>query len=361
MCAQPKYIEIFEWIKQQIDIGSLKPGERMYSEKELVELFSVSRQTVRHAISKLEYEDIVIKRRGSGTYIRKADRGAEPPGSMQIAVVTTYVDDYIFPRIIQEIQHTIAREGYMMQLMFTNNSVEKEREILNQLIEENNVAGIIIEPTRSALPNPNIPLFKKLADRRVPVVFLNSYYPQLEVPRVVLDDTLAGKLAAKHLISKGHKNIGAIFKSDDGQGLLRYYGYVEALLEAGLSFRESHIIWVSTEDISRMKRDEDRYLNRMNGNTAYVCYNDKIAYELMEIYSSHDISVPEDISIVSIDDADIAKRARVMLTTMKNPVRELGREAAAVILNTIKGAEVLMSYEAVPMLIERDSVRSKIS
>ncbi|WP_333813723.1 GntR family transcriptional regulator, partial [Muricomes intestini] len=188
MCAQPKYIEIFEWIKQQIDIGNLKPGERMYSEKELVELFSVSRQTVRHAISKLEYEDIVVKRRGSGTYIRKADSGAEPSGSMQIAVVTTYVDDYIFPRIIQEIQHTIAREGYMMQLMFTNNSVEKEREILNQLIEENNVAGMIIEPTKSALPNPNIPLFEKLAGRGVPVVFLNSYYPQLEVPREVLDD-----------------------------------------------------------------------------------------------------------------------------------------------------------------------------
>ena len=71
MEAKPKYIEIHEWIKKQIISGELKPGERMYSENELMEMFSVSRQTVRHAISRLEFEEFVVRKRGSGTYIRE--------------------------------------------------------------------------------------------------------------------------------------------------------------------------------------------------------------------------------------------------------------------------------------------------
>lgn len=355
MGGQSKYAEIFQWVKQQIETGKLKPGEKMYSEKELADLFSVSRQTVRHAISKLEYENIVERKQGSGTYIQ--GRENKKAGNMQIAVVTTYVDEYIFPRIIQEIQQTIAAEGYVMQMMFTNNSVEKEREILKGLLNAADVDGIIIEATKSALPNPNISLYETIAERGIPLVFLNSYYPGIPVPHVALNDRMAGKLASQYLISKGHRNIGGVFKSDDGQGLLRYIGYVEALLEAGLSIRESHIIWVSTEDMKRMKQEESRYLERINGNTAYVCYNDKVAGELMDIYALHNIRVPEDVSIVGIDDADIAKQTRVPLTTMRNPVRDLGRTAASVLLERIKGAEGEMGHELMPVLIERESVR----
>ena len=62
-------MELVEWIKEQIFLKNLLPGQKIYSENELKELFGVSRQTVRHAIEVLEREDIVRSVKGSGTYI----------------------------------------------------------------------------------------------------------------------------------------------------------------------------------------------------------------------------------------------------------------------------------------------------
>jgi len=352
-----KYIEIYEWVKQQIESKKLKSGERIYSENELMELFSVSRQTVRQALSKLEYEKAIERRQGSGTYVCEKTSRSMPVNSMQIAVITTYVDEYIFPKIIGEIESTISHAGYTMQIMFTHNSVEKERAILQKLLKENMVDGIIIEPTKSALPNPNIAVLEQMIAAKIPLVFLNSYYPGLQVPYVSLNDKLAGKAATKHLIEQGHRKIGAVFKSDDGQGHLRYAGYVEALLEEGYSIREQHIIWITTEDIRHMEKEADRYLNKIGENTAYLCYNDKVASYFMKILDTHHISVPEAISVMGIDDADMAKHMKVPLTTMQNPLKSLGAISAEVLLKQIRGEQVERKYELPPLLIKRDSVK----
>ena len=67
-----KYEEIADWIKEKLDRGEIRAGDRIESEHQLCETFHVSRQTVRHAVQVLENEGIVERRRGSGTYIREA-------------------------------------------------------------------------------------------------------------------------------------------------------------------------------------------------------------------------------------------------------------------------------------------------
>ena len=93
----PKYLELVNWIKEQIKEEKLLPGQKMYSENELSDMFGLSRQTVRHAISVLEQEKVLRRVRGSGTYINEA------PGESnrtRIALIMTYLDGYIFPRTI---------------------------------------------------------------------------------------------------------------------------------------------------------------------------------------------------------------------------------------------------------------------
>lgn len=327
----------------------------MYSESELMELFHVSRQTVRHAISNLEFEGIVKRKRGSGTYICEKKRETRRVKSMQVAVITTYIDEYIFPKIIREIERTVSKEGYTLQIASTHNSVEKEREILKRLIRENTVDGIIIEATRSALPNPNHDLYDKILEREIPFVFVNSYYPNINAPHVSLNDKMAGKAATEFLISRGHKRIGAIMKSDDGQGRLRYTGYLEALREAGLPIKEDSIIWIATEDMKRMQKEEGRYLERLGGQTAYVCYNDRVAYELIDICKRNNIQVPEKLSVMGIDDAENIRREETRLTSVINPVQKLGELCATILLQMIHGSQVEKDYELMPTVVERES------
>ena len=113
-----KYEGIVRWIREQIEAEKLQPGERIESEYQLCDRFGVSRQTVRHAIAVLEKEGMIEKRRGSGTYIKESGIiGVRRKKTMQIAVMTTFVQEYIFSGIIQEIENKMSRAGYGIQLL----------------------------------------------------------------------------------------------------------------------------------------------------------------------------------------------------------------------------------------------------
>ena len=156
-----KYQKVIEWINKNIDSGVLKPGDKIPSENELCKMFGLSRQTVRHAILMMSEEGLLESKRGSGTFV--ADLRAEDDLRSVVAVVTTYVDDYIFPSTIRGIENTLSEKGYSMQLSFTNNTINKERQILEDIARRNDVAGVIMEPVKSALPNPNMDLYRQLS------------------------------------------------------------------------------------------------------------------------------------------------------------------------------------------------------
>ena len=197
---RPKYQVLREWIKSRIHQGELKPGDKLYSENELCSMFDLSRQTVRHAVEILERDGLVQRKRGSGTYINQSSATAVL-SNRNIGVITTYIDSYIFPSIIKGIEGVLAQEGYSVQLALTRNRIENEERALRTMLE-GNVGGIIAEPTKSGLPNPNLSLYDELAKQGVPVLFFNAYYPQRDFPHVSMDDFLAGKMATEYLIHK---------------------------------------------------------------------------------------------------------------------------------------------------------------
>ena len=163
---QPKYTELVNWIQEQIASKKFLPGQKIYSENRLKEMFQVSRQTVRHAIAILEEEGVLIRKRGSGTYINNIRR-ENLENRTRIAVVTTYVDGYIFPKTIQGIENILFENGYSVQIAFTNNQISREKTILEDILSRDEVAGVIMETTKSGLPNPNLSLYEKLQQRKM--------------------------------------------------------------------------------------------------------------------------------------------------------------------------------------------------
>ena len=354
-----KYEEIADCIMRELEEGKLKPGERIYSENELVSLFQVSRQTARHAVSVLEARGVVKRVRGSGTYIKGQEKRLEKKRSrtMRIAVMTTYVDEYIFPSMLREMESRLSREGYTLQISFTYNAVEKERMILKGFLREDSVDGIIAEPTKSGLPNPNLDIYRELEKREIPVLFLNSYYPELQGVHVSLDDYLAGRMVTEHLLQCGHRRIAGIFKSDDGQGHKRYAGYVDALMAGDIKVKGERIAWIDTCELKEMQEDQGRYLRRLKGCTACVCYNDEVANQLVGICKGAGIRIPEDLSIVGIDNSELAGRCEIPFTSAQNPVKELAGLAASRMLIMLDGGGEIESVELKPEMIIRKSVR----
>ena len=354
---QKKYERIVSWVQTEIENGALSRGDKLPSENELMERFRVSRQTVRRAMEELTEKGVVEGRRGSGTYVTVNTRRYAAGKEIRIAVMLTYVDTYIFPSIIKGIESVLSSEGCTLQIAMTDNAVEKERMLLKEFIHTQSVDGIIAETVKSALPNPNMELYREIENMGIPVLFVNSYYKELDIPHISMDDRKAGYLAAKHLAECGHTRIGGIFKADDGQGHLRYSGYTDALMEQEIKIRGDQVIWIDSEELRTMGEESAKFLKRLKGCTACVCYNDETAYKIVEIFRKAGHRVPEDLSVVGIDNSGLAKFCPVPLTSVENPVEKLGRTAAERMTWKIFRNEEMETVEFEPQLIMRNSVQ----
>ena len=331
-----KYGELAAHLHRQIADGVYRPGDRIESENRLAETFGFSRQTVRQAIGTLEREGLLVRRRGSGTYVAGTVRASGH--TMNIGVIATYITDYIFPTIIRGIEKTLTEKGYRMTLGVTQNRVENEGRLLRSLMETG-VDGLIVEGTKTALPNPNLALYRKLEGMGIPVVFFNGYYRELgECTYVVTDDVRAGQEAAGYLLRRDCCRLGGVFKSDDLQGHRRYEGFMRAAGKAGISVPDDAVVWYTTADRDTLFEGEsrERLFRRLAGCDGILCYNDAIAFSVIDLLQQKGIQVPRQVSVMGFDDSSISHYSAVKITTMSHPKDRMGAAAADMLVRMIE-------------------------
>lgn len=353
---KPKYQRLKEYIIEKINSREWIAGDRITSENELAQQFEVSRHTIRQSIGELVNEGWLYRVQGKGTFVnRHPDERFK--GTNAIGVVTTYLNDYIFPSIITGVYDTLSEKGYTINLSCTYNHHEKERFCLENLLNQE-IAGLIVEPTKSALPNPNIDLYKLFSKRNIPILFIHGCYRELDYSYVVEDDTEAGYIATKHLIELGHKDIAGIFKIDDIQGHFRFAGFQKAHQEAGLPISDSRIFWFETDDLEiKFGSSGSHVKDLLANNTAVVCYNDQLAIKLLDIARLLAYNIPEHLSIVSFDDSKLATASEVKLTTVAHPKEKLGREAASAIIQMVERTRDYFDIKMRPELVVRGSTK----
>ncbi len=330
---QHKYLKVAKALRAEIAAGKYPLHAKLPGEYALAKLYRVSRQTIRQALSILERDGFARRVQGSGTYVQNREPHREQ--SRNIAVITTYIGEYIFPTVLKGIEQTLTEHQYTSMLAATQNRAENERRILMDFLQKS-VDGFIIEGTKTALPNPNIDLYRRIADTGIPMVFINGYYQELYQPMyVVTDDRQGGYDACKFLIEKGHRRIAGIFKSDDMQGHKRYAGTVAALLDSGIELCDENVLWFTTGD--RDKILGGFALEAVRDCTAAVCYNDEVAVRLVELLRSVGQQVPRDMAVISFDNSTYSEIAAVKITSLNHPKERLGRLAAEKLLNMIRG------------------------
>ena len=284
--TKTKYGALLSNLEEKILRGELKKGEKVPTETELAQAYGISRQTVRKALSLLIEKGLMKGIQGSGYYVTYAVK--KQPKEKHIAVITTFISDYIFPAILRTVESTLSKHNYTVSIYATNNSVTSERSIL-QSLANNSVSGIIVEGTKAALPNPNIGLYTALADSGVMIVFFNSIYPGLSHPNIksaTMDDYGGGAYLTSRMIEEGHTAIGGIFKADDLQGMNRYAGFVNTLADRSIPIVDQNILWFNTENKFLNGEKTSYTYSRLNeviqSCTGIVCYSDLTAAILMK-------------------------------------------------------------------------------
>ena len=351
-----KYLGIVSWAKDIIRSNQFSAGDKFYSEAELCAIHHVSRQTVRQALAHLEKQGILDRKQGVGSFVHNPSLISTEKDTHLAGIVSTYFSDYIFPSIVTGIERVLTSNNVFMQLMTTSNQVSEETRALEKMLAQN-VGGLIIEPSQSALPNPNIALYNEIRAKDIPIVFFNARYSWSNNPLVAMDDHAAGQIATEHLIALGHSKIAGIFTFDNMQGHKRYQGYMNSLIRHRIPISDKQIMWFpATEKRTFFEVYKETLTTLLDESTAVVCYNDSLAVELMSFCKEQGRSVPRDISIVGIDDSNLSRVCEIPLTSVRHPKEQLGEAAAKVLLELMtkpdyRAKDVLF----VPELIERAS------
>ena len=355
-----KYQIVADALRAHIQTGKYADAAALPTEFAIAGEYQVSRQTVRQALALLAREGLIATRQGSGSRILRQTRDAAPQ-RRSIAVITTYISDYIFPSILREAETVFARHDCTPSLFATQNQVSNERRILTQLLGQP-VDGILVEATKSALPNPNLDLYRRLLDREAPLVFIHGYYANLPGAHFVMDANAdGGRQLACYLADKGYARIGGVFKADDIQGHGRYAGYAEGLREKGLQLMDRYVYWYNTETKASFLSGQDAsvgtYLDQaLEEVDAFVCYNDEIANSLLLQLQKRGLRVPEDAAIVSFDNSYYSELSPVPITSLSHGGENAGRTAAEILLRQMDG-EYCQSVQLPWTLVERESSR----
>ncbi|MCD8352115.1 MAG: GntR family transcriptional regulator [Planctomycetaceae bacterium] len=354
-----KYRHLAERLRSEIELGIRAPGQQIPTEEELASRYSLGRNTVRQAVRLLVEQGYLVRIQGSGTYVADSidasPHSSEPVGSRSIGVVLPRCSNYIYPEVLMGISECLFEHDYTMVYRITYNKIDKERQVLAELLSTN-IAGLIIEPTRSGWPLVNADLYRRI-EAKLPCVLTHATLSGFSFPTIGVSDYEGAAMLVDHLAANGHRRIAGFFKSDEQTGVRRFHGYAGGLSRNGIHLDETNLLWYFDEEFPTLftEAGSQRVLRALEGCIAVVCYNDETASRLYPFLQARQIRVPEDISIVGYDDTHDLSGIKPF-TTIDNPKAILGRAAVEALLRLIKNPNEDVSLQFPPTLIERDTV-----
>jgi len=337
---KPKYQVLFESLRADILSGRFQPGQKLPSEAALVNRTGASRITAGRAIRELQNLGLVERIAGSGTYVSKAESTDRP--LLFGLLIPDLGETEIFDPICQAIARAPEANGHALLWGHSAAGAGKAQQAwsLCQQYLARKVAGVFFAPLEyeREAEKMNRRILSALKDAVIAVVLLDrrpSDAPERSRPDLVgLNNRQAGYIATEHLIRQGCRHIA--FLGYHGAAATieeRTIGYREALAHHGLRpALESalHAVPGAESPVSWSGKTELRSAD------AFVCVNDRVAGQLMHLFLSRGIRIPEDVRLVGMDDVLYASLLPVPLTTVRQPVREIGETALRAMLERIR-------------------------
>lgn len=298
-------------------------------------------------------------------YGYQPNRIARALGTRSTHLIALILKDIMNPfntRIVEGINSVLGPRRYSTLLLSTEDDHDREVQAVSAALSYQ-VDGIIITPQQVGCDLGHI---WGLASRGTPLVTLGAL-PGIETARVEFDEKEAGKIAAEHLLKMGHTRIRHLRgPGSSGAAELRAAGFQEALLRAGLPFEAELIVatgattkegWFAS---SRLLRGAGG--GRREAPTALLCYNDLVAAGVYKSAAELGVPIPGELSVVGIDDIELAPVFGPPLTTIRQPCFEMGQAMAKMLLaqiDSVGGPRTGPGFVRVfaPALVERQSVR----
>jgi len=267
----------------------------------------------------------------------------------RIGVLTPFFTAPSFVQRLRGVASALSKANYEL-VIYPVDSMDHLQGYISSIPLMGNLDGLIIMSLSLADKDAN-----RLHDKGMETVLIE--YSYLKLNSILIDDQHGGRLAAEHLIKKGHTRMGFLGDIEPPERFAihpvksRLIGFQQTLKDAGLSLPSSYIRSASYEQEDSRKAAHE-LLNLPKPPTAIFAASDIQALSIMKTARMLNINIPEDLAVVGFDDIDVAEH--VDLTTVRQQLDESGRLAAEMVLSRIDNPNRSPQHINLPLtLIER--------
>lgn len=324
---------------------------------DIAKMANVSKSTVSHVINGTKYVSEKTRKKvekvieETGYILNFNAKSLKKLETKTIGVVISDIKNKFFIDVIHAIDEEARNRGFKVILANSDESEDRQTEIVNAMYERR-VDGLIFSPTVHTIER-TIPFLKKV---QLPTVLIDRKIED-GFDWVGIENVQATKLLVQHLIQLGHKRISLV-AGVKGINTTeeRITGYTEALKEAGLPLEESFIIIGESRSMPAEEKVREMIEGTPDCPTAIIAANNLMVLGTMRALKKMNVSIPEDIALVSFDDFEGADLFHPGLTAIAQPCAKIGSKAVNLLLERIKNPNKEQEDVCLnPKLIIRDS------
>jgi len=327
-----KHNKVYEQLLQSVRAGFYDPGERMPNEKQFAAQFQVSVGTITRVLETLVREGVLTRRRGSGTYISTAPAAeAEEPHIIFVLRSATDIDSHAYLQpIFHALSESTTRQGVSFEVAVVAPAHWQE------LPRRFPGSGFyFVSPVLESLP-----MLVRLWDRHPCFVVVGASWDEpVPFPTVDCDNRRGAHCAVEYLLHLGHRRIAMINGEESSTNCRdRRRGYEEALGLWDIPADPSRLVQADgSMELSSVARN--RVMNLLlarQGPTAIFCAGYYLALEVIDIARQLDVALPAHLSVIAVDNPKSAQYLQPPLTTLCQPLAEIGARGAARLLSLMR-------------------------
>lgn len=277
-------------------------------------------------------------------------RGLASKKTTTVGVVIPDISNAIFAEVARGIEDIANMYHYNIILCNADKKKEKEIRVVNTLLEKQ-VDGLLF--MGGTVTEEHLQAFRTST---VPIVLCATTSTDEGIPSVDIDHETAAFDAVNLLIRSGHRNIGMISGTlqDPALGYMRYQGYKKALEQAGLPLREE-LVRVGNYRYESGLEVTKYFLGLSDRPTAIFAATDEMAIGAIHTIQDSGLRVPEDISVVSVDNIRMASMVRPQLTTVAQPMYDIGAVSMRLLTKLMNKEQV----NQVKVVLPHESIQRK--
>lgn len=296
-----------------------------------------TRKKIEEAVEALQYRPNIMA------------RSLKQKSTFTIGIIVANIIHDFSTKIINALEAEFDKEGFHMIVCNSADNPKKEKEHVETLLEKQ-VDGLIVFPT-----GENKELYIRLHQQTMPIVFIDRFIEGVDIPAVLLDNFSAMDMAVELFQKQPLAIITTSLALPITPRVERLEGFRQALKKRKLPIDERYI---KNGDPSEMEEILQQLFALEQPPKGIIAANDRIAQELMVYIKRHNLQVPDDLQVIAVDDVPYAKFITPSITTLQQPILEMAKKSAALLLGKIKKEQMpdeQQLYRFKPIVMKRDS------